>query len=187
MALSAPGDIKGPNTNCLKRLVCIERQKLCQHWNRHDSKLESSRLRAPSIVSEIWYSISLSCDPSWDGMHSIFSFFVQSFYGRRNYLHWLSLVSLAWSFISFQNFYILTSISLGGWQYSPNGLHSSSVNMFLSQLYYFHIVDYYNVNYIKLSLDGNTLWIKLYLVNAQIILSWIWLLVFCNIIHMDSI
>ena len=39
----------------------------------------------------------------------------------------------------------------------------------------------------KLLLDGNTLWIKLYLVNAQIIPSWIWLLVFCNIIHMVSI
>ena len=39
----------------------------------------------------------------------------------------------------------------------------------------------------KLSLDGNTLGIKSYLVNAQIIPSWIWLLVFCNIIHMVSI
>ena len=32
----------------------------------HDSKLEPSRLLAPFIVSENWYSISLSCDPSWD-------------------------------------------------------------------------------------------------------------------------
>ena len=119
MVLWTLGEIKGPNKNCLKILVCIESQKLCQDWNRHDSKLESSRLGAPSIVSDIWYSISLSCDPSWDGMHSILSFFVQSFYSRINYLHWLSLVSLAWSFICFQNFYILTSISLGGWQCYP--------------------------------------------------------------------
>ena len=47
------------------------------------------------------------------------SFFVQSFYSRRNYLHWFSLVSLTRSFISFLNFHILTSISLGGWQCSP--------------------------------------------------------------------
>ena len=102
-------------------------EKTCLCWEAETvSGLEQTRFQtgfnkvAGTLnVSRNWYSISLSCDPSWDGMHSILSFFVQSFYSRRNYLHWLSLVSLAWSFICFQNFYILTSISLGGSQCSP--------------------------------------------------------------------
>ena len=52
MVLIDPRGKKGPNTNCLKRLVCVEQQELCQDWNRHDPKLDLSRMWAPIIVSE---------------------------------------------------------------------------------------------------------------------------------------
>ena len=97
MVLWTPGEIKGPNTNCLKRLVCVERQELCQDWNRHDSKLDSTWLQTPSIVSENWYPISLACDPSWDGMLSILNN-VRKLYHLKNdpipYKNYLYIMSL---------------------------------------------------------------------------------------------
>ena len=46
-----PRGNKGTKTNCLKRLVCVERQELCQDFYGHNSKLDQTRLQGPLIVS----------------------------------------------------------------------------------------------------------------------------------------
>ena len=62
--LWTPEEIKGPNTKCLKRHVCVERQELCQYCYEHISKLEIQGSMGPSCVRETENPFHFQCDPS---------------------------------------------------------------------------------------------------------------------------
>ena len=80
---SFPGEIKGPNTNCRKRLVCVERQELCQDCYEHISKLEIQGSMGSSCVRETENQFHFQCDPSQDCMHSILTVYMFLLYLQR--------------------------------------------------------------------------------------------------------
>ena len=53
------GEIKRPNTNCLKRRVCFKQQELRQDWSRPNSKLESSRLMGTHYIVDSGLSFAI--------------------------------------------------------------------------------------------------------------------------------
>ena len=78
-----PRGNKGTKTNCLKRLVCVERQELCQDCYKHISKLEIQGSIGPSCVRETENPFHFQCDPSQDGMHSILTVYMFLLYLQR--------------------------------------------------------------------------------------------------------
>ena len=61
-----PRGNKGTKTNCLKRLVCVERQEMCQDCYKHISKQKIQGCLASPCVRETEYSFHFQYDPSWD-------------------------------------------------------------------------------------------------------------------------